>query len=75
MGLEHKKNVGTYPGGQESHQKEKGDTKDRGAGGSFARGAVLKGLPDQKTDYPKAGKDIAPSFQMLRDQDVAEGSI
>lgn len=41
----------------------------------FKLGDVLEGLPNQKDDYPKDGKDIAPSFQMLREQSSSKGKI
>lgn len=74
MGKFHKEIVGTYMGdaGDKTAQRE-------GSGlpksGEFKKDAILPGLPGRGDDFPKAGKDQAASFQMLRENDIKKGSV
>lgn len=77
MGIEHKKNVGTYLGPQEKHQKEAPKSDNKSGNGSFKSGAILKGLPSHEPEsYPEAPHNPQGlQFQDMRDQDSAPGTI
>ncbi len=74
MGLYQKIDNGNYMG--DATKREAKRPKDAALPkADFKRGAILKGLPGREDNFPKAGKDIAPSFQDMRNQDPAKGRI
>lgn len=75
MGLEHKKNVGTYMGDQETHEKMSAVKPVMPTRSGFKVGDILEGLPDRTNNFPKNGSNLAPSFQNIRTQDPAQGKI
>ncbi len=73
MGLEHKKIVGTYMGepNKKSAQREgSGLPVDK----EFGNGQISR-VPGRDDNFPKKGKDLAPSFQNMRMQDSKKGRI
>lgn len=75
MGQQHKRDNGNYMGEQEAHQKIAPESKDRVGSPKFKQGEILDGTPGLSDNFPKAGKDIAPSFQAIRNQDPKKGTI
>lgn len=75
MGVEHKKNVGTYMGEQEMRKRETPASGNGVGAASFKRGAILPGLPGQNDMSPKAGYPAPPKFQEMKDSDPAKDSI
>lgn len=53
--------------------KDTGNGKKTASFKSF--GDTLNGMPNQDDDFPKAGKDIEPSFKLLRKSTIGRGSI
>ena len=75
MGIYQKKDNGNYLGDQESHEPIEKVKPIMPIRSGFKGGEIMEGLPGRKDNYPKAAKDIAPSFQNIRDQDPSQGKI
>lgn len=73
MGLYHKKDNGNYmgdPGKKEGRREGSGTPVSK----AFQNGQISR-QPGREDNYPKAGKDLAPSFQNMRTQDSKKGRI
>lgn len=73
MGIYQKIDNGNYMGDAGKREaKKEGSGKPESK--EFKRGQI-DDLPNRSDNFPKAGKDLAPSFQDMRNNDIRKGRV